>query len=347
MHVVLVGSGVLPIPPPDWGAVEKAIDGLARSLGSLGVEVTLVNQDGGGRTWKEYPFAWSVPRRIVELEPDIVHAFTPVVGARLAGSRRPYVYTSHSRHWNGAEGWRERLGFRLERRACAHAQRTFALSAAVAARMASFRPAPDPSRIRIVPNGIDTARFAPDWASREGKRVLGVGAIHPRKDWALAVEVMKGLPGSRLTLVGPIQDEGYARQLRSVPGLAGRLTLTGAVDEATLARHYATSDVLLHPSPSELQSISVLEALSSALPVVGTDVLSSEVESGEDGFLVPAALPEPEKVLRWREQLTALLSDASYRRSLAETARTKAVARYDWGVVGRQTLAVYRELTPA
>lgn len=345
MRVALVGSGVLPVPPPDWGAVERAIDGLSRGLRALGVEVVIVNRDGGGQSWREYPFALSVPRRLRGERPALVHAFTPVVANRLLLSGVPFIYTSHSRHWTGASGARERLGFFLERRSCAGAVRTIALNATVASRMQEARPRTPAGRIRIIPNGVDLHLFAPLWDSRRGNRFLGVGAIHPRKRWELAVHVLARLPGAHLTLVGPWSDPAYARGLLATPGLEGRLVLTGPVPDAELARLYAVSDVLLHPSVSELQSITVLEALASGLPILGTDVLSCEVPVPEAGLLLPAGIPPREQVERWASFAGELLSDPSRRRKMGEAARRWAEGHYGWDQVARATLDLYREVT--
>ncbi len=344
MRVVLIGSGVLPIPPRDWGAVERAIDGLSRGLRSLGVDVLIMNRDGGGQSWKEYPFALGVPRRLRGLPRDIVHVFTPVVANRLLLAGERFVYTSHSRHWTGASGARERFGFWLERRACARATRTVALNGAVATSMRGTRPPTRPDRLRVIPNGVDLDRFAPRWDARQGNGLLGVGAIHPRKRWELAVRMLERLPGAHLTLAGPWPDPSYARRLLATPGSEGRLALTGPVGDAALARLYAENDLLIHPSVSELQSITVLEAMASGLPVLGTDVLSSEVPDPDVGQLLPRELSADEQVERWAALALELLADSPRRRRMGEAARRRAEEHYGWGQVAKATLDLYREV---
>ena len=259
MDVLLIGSGVLPIPPPGWGAVEKAIDGLARGLRESGIHVEVLNRTYSQHPRDEYRFALEVPDLLRERSYDVAHASTPVVGNALLLRGFSYVYTSHSRHWWGARSPTERLGFHLEKRACAGARRVIALSSAVAERMSRVRP-PTPSRnVRVIPNGVDTELFRPDWSSRTGRRILGVGAIHPRKRWHLAARVVREIPQAELVLVGPVQDPKYARDLERWIGAPGRLTLTGEIPEADLALQFARSDVYFHPSGSELLSLAVLE----------------------------------------------------------------------------------------
>jgi glycosyltransferase involved in cell wall biosynthesis len=344
VRVVLLGSGVLPIPPPGWGAVERAIDGLARALELQGVEVEIVQRSGKGRPRDEYRFALALPRMLRGKRWDVLHASTPVVANRLLLRHVPYVYTSHSRHWTGAQGLSQRWGFHLEKRACAGALRAVALTPEVADRTRRARPGTRVDRIRVIPNGVDLERFGPEWSVRHGQQVLGVGAVHPRKRWHLAVAALRDLPDLYLTIVGPIQDPAYARRLQELIGGPGRLNLTGEVSAEELRRRYASSDVLLHPSGSELLSISVLEALASALPVVGTSILSEEVPQGVAGVLVPETLADAPKVEAFKAALSSVLADDGRRHDLSLGARRIAEERYGWSAVARAVVAMYEEL---
>lgn len=344
MRVVLLGSGVLPVPPSGWGAVERAIDGLARGLRSLDVEVQIVQRIGSGRPIDEYRFALALPKMLREERGDVLHASTPVVANRLLLSGVPFVYTSHSRHWNGVQGLRQSWGFYLEKRACARALRTVALTPEVAQLMCRVHPSARRDRVRVIPNGVDPAFFRAEWAVRFGRQVLGVGAVHPRKRWHLAARAVKDVPGATLTIVGPIQDRAYADTVVRAGGGEERVVLAGEVPEADLQRRYAVSDVLLHPSGSELLSITVLEAMASSLPVVGTTVLQDEVPSGSAGWLVDERLPIDHKVAGFRDAVQTLLADEERRKTMGEAGRRLIEERHAWPKVAEATLAVYREL---
>lgn len=344
MRVVLVGTGSLPIPPPGWGAVERAIDGLARSLRALNVEVDIVHQVGKGGRWDEYRFALKVPKLLKGRSWDILHVSTPVVASVLRERGIPFVYTSHSRHWSGTQGLSQRWGFYLEKRACARARRTIALTPEVAQRMLKVHPRPRAEQIRVIPNGVDLERFRPDWDTRHGTQILGVGAVHPRKRWHLAARAIHDLPGATLTIVGPIQDAEYAAGLDAQAGGGHRVSLPGEVSEVELLHRYASADMLVHPSGSELLSISVMEAMASSLPVVGTSILQEEVPNGEAGVLVPEEGSPTQQVLALQEALRGLLDSRVRRLTLGEGARKVAEQRYGWDQVAKRTLAMYEEL---
>jgi starch synthase len=342
MRVLLLGAGMLPIPPPGWGAVERAIHGLAGGLGALGIDVAVVNEVVGGRLG-EYRFAARVGRRLKAERWDILHASTPVVANYMGLTGRDYVYTSHSRHWFGTSRATERWGLWLERRAVRRARRVIALTPAVAQRMSQGRASGKADRVRVIPNGIRVADFGPRWEARTGTELIGVGAVNRRKRWHVAAKAVSGIPGAHLTLAGPLQDPVYAEELRHLAAPA-RLDLVGEVSDAALRDLYARSDVFLLTSGSELMSIAVMEAMASALPVVGTAALAGLVTEGVTGFLVDEPRGEEPLVAETRERLTRLLEDGALRRKLGEQGRKRAMEEWDWSEVARRVRDLYSEL---
>ena len=331
---------MLPIPPEGWGAVEKAIFQLSTALRTLGAETEIVNRPGHGRSLDEYRFALRLGSFLRGRSWDVLHASTPVVANRISQLGHPFVYTSHSRHWFGTQGITERWGLHLERRAVRRAVRTIALTPEVAQAMREGVPGVEPSRLQVIPNGVDTSRYVPRPAERTGLRVLGVGAIHPRKRWHVGIGAFAQVPEAQVTLVGPVQDPAYAAELRRKAGGAS-LTLAGEVPEAELCRLYGISDVFFLPSGSELMSLAAMEALSSGLPVVGTSVLSGVVDADRNGLLVP----EPQDLAQLEKDLgsalRSLLTDQSLRTRLGAAGREKAVSTWDWTVIAKATLALY------
>ncbi|MEZ0238371.1 MAG: glycosyltransferase family 4 protein [Methylophilaceae bacterium] len=115
------------------------------------------------------------------------------------------------------------------------------------------------ARIRVIPNGIDPARFsaAPDTAT--AKRMLGLqdklvlGFTGFLRDWhgldGVIDLIARDADAARHLLVigdGPARAtlEAQARRL----GIADRLTITGIVGRGDIARHVAAFDVALQPA---------------------------------------------------------------------------------------------------
>lgn len=338
MRVLLVGTGVLSIPPVGYGGVERTIDEYAHALRSAGHEATVVNRIRHGRSVDEYLFALDLPSLLRDISADVVHASTPVVANRLAMLGLPFVYTSHSRHWFERRGLRERFGFWLERRAVRRAAATVALTDRLRREM-EHRVRPGGS-IATIPIGVDTERFRPDWTLRRGQVALGVGVVRPFKRWELAARALQG-SGWTFRLVGPTPDAEYAAGLRS---LGPHVELLGEVPATDLENEYARADVLVHPSRVEVLAGAVLQGLSAGLPVLGADPVSALLTQGETGWTAPESASPSEVEQFLRGKLDELRRDPGTLRRMGEAARRSAQERFAWPRVVEQHVALYKSL---
>lgn len=333
MKVVLVGAGMIPIPPPGYGAVEKHIWNLAQALKARGHEVRIVNKVFGEESKDEYRFAFWARREVAREPYDVLHLHTPGVATIFSamGPRR-FVYTTHSRHWAGAKGAGEKLGFWLERRAVANAAEAIAVSRFVAQQVERTT--------HVVPNGVDVERYAPLVGARTGHRIVGLGEVAEHKQWHVAAAAVRDLDAT-LRIVGPIRDIAYAKRVEELG--AGRVTLLGALDEAELTRALGESDAMMHPSVSESFGMAVVEGMSSGLPVIASDMLSFLVQHGKEGYLIPTKGTDEERIRRAREHLGALLADPAARARMGAVARESAVRGYSWASVAERVEKVYEK----
>jgi polysaccharide biosynthesis protein PelF len=209
----------------------------------------------------------------------------------------------------------------------------------------------DPSRTRVVPNGVDVERFRPLRAARprEPRPVLGfLGRVVPIKDVKGFIQAVKGVvahrPDVEAWIVGPTsEDESYAAEcvrFAATLGLEGRVRFAGFQP----AEHVLSSlGLLVLTSMSEGLPLVVLEAFASGLPVVATDVgacrelvegrTPADRALGRAGAVVPIA--DPEATAR---AALALLSDGRRWRE----AQRAAVRRVDAYYTERQVVDAYR-----
>ena len=120
---------------------------------------------------------------------------------------------------------------------------------------------------------------------------------------------------------------GYLATIRhelETAGLEERFTLTGEVFDMPL--RYRELDLAVVPSRSEGQSLVVLEAWASGVPVIATRSggPADMIEDGVNGLLVPPADP-----LALADALRRLIEDASLRRRLSEAGRQTVEKRFD------------------
>lgn len=341
MHIVLVGTGVLPIPPTGYGGVERTIAELGEALRAAGEQVTILNEVRHGRSTDEYWFARGLPRKIRELGPEVVHASTPVVANRLALAGIPYVYTTHSRHWFEQSAWSHRWGLWLERRAVRRSAAPVALTDRLRAEIARRVPTAD-GALRVIPIGVDPARFRPDWAARTGHRAIGLGVVRPFKRWELAAAALRGT-GFSLRILGPSPDPEYAARVRA----AGEgVEILGEVSEADLLKALGESDLMLHPSRVELLAGAVIQGLASGLPVLGAGPVADLVEPGT-GACAPEGATEEQIVAFLRARALEYGADPARRRADGTAARAVAERRFSWARVAEAHVAMYREVARA
>lgn len=146
------------------------------------------------------------------------------------------------------------------------------------------------SPIAVVSNGIDTERFTPGGATSElidtdGPVVLFVGRFVEGKRPQLAVEafakVTESNPDAELYLCGegPLREE--LEQRAAELGVREEVTFLGQVHYEEMPNVYRSADALVLPSRAEGVPRTIMEALSSGVPVVSSDLPQVRSAFGE------------------------------------------------------------------
>jgi phosphatidylinositol alpha-mannosyltransferase len=190
----------------------------------------------------------------------------------------------------------------------------------------------------VVPNGVHIAKYAgalpmPGWPG-EGGAIGFVGRVDEARKgldvlFAALPLIRREHPGVRVLVAGPgkIDDPPEG------------VTVLGRVSDADKARLLASVDVFAAPNiGGESFGIVLLEAMAAGAPIIASDLdaFARVLEDGALGQL--AAVGDP---MALAAGCAALLSSPARREELRTAAR-HAVARYDWSVVSREVLRVYR-----
>lgn len=210
----------------------------------------------------------------------------------------------------------------------------------------------DPSRLRVIANGIDLARFAGlEQAADDARPTMAlIGRVVPIKDvktFIAAAHVLRErIPDLRAQILGPLdEDEDYAAECRALVaalGLEGTVEFLGAVD---VARHFPDIHVAVLTSLSESQPLVLLEAGAAGVPFVATNVGSCReiIEGRSDesprlgagGIVTPLVAPEA-----IAEAVGALLGDHARRRAAGAALRARVEAHY----TSAKAAGAYRDL---
>jgi colanic acid/amylovoran biosynthesis glycosyltransferase len=256
-------------------------------------------------------------------------ALAGFVIARLTGL--PYSFTAH-----GSDLHRRRamLGAKV-------AEAAFVATVSHANRRLILRECGErfAGKVHVVRAGVDTSAFAPNGGRPTGPlRILCVGTLHEVKGQAHLIEACRLLHvhGVELTcrLVGDGPDRRRLAGRIAEAGLDGRVVLAGARTSPEVAAELAAADVLVAPSvPTrdgrrEGLPVVIVEALSSGVPVVASD-LSGIPELVEDG--VTGLLTAPGNAAGLAAALRRLHDDPALRRRLGAAGRRRVLTEFDLG----------------
>ncbi|WP_232664327.1 glycosyltransferase family 4 protein [Pseudonocardia sp. TRM90224] len=229
----------------------------------------------------------------------------------------------------------------LMRLAMAPAKRVVAVWTAGQKVLESVLPA---GKVELVDNGVPLAA-PPVEETHEPPRILYVGLLTPRKgvlDLAEASRILKerGVD-HELRLLGGTPDEGPDAETAVRDHLPEWTKLLGTREPGEMAAEYAQADIFCLPSWWEAMPLSVLEAMSSGLPVVATDVgdIARAVEHGRTGTVVPPKDPE-----RLADALEKLIRDPQARRRMGEAGRERVEHHFSADVTAERLHRLYLQV---
>ncbi|MEM6333714.1 MAG: glycosyltransferase [Planctomycetota bacterium] len=324
----------------------------------------------------DLPLAARIAAALAHHRVDLVHAhqYTPFFYTSVARRLRPFrshppvLFTEHGRHYPDTRKLKRVLANRLLLRPD---DRVTAVGQFVRHALHDNEGIPR-HRVQVIHNGIDPARFDPGplgsaqrAAARAAARqafqhiaaesnkpadltdatpvVLQVARFHPVKDHATAIHAFAlmhdRLPDARLVLVGDGDDRPTLEQAAWDQGVADHTLFAGVRDDVHALMPGA--DVFLLSSLSEGISVTLLEAMAAALPVVATDVGGNPevVAHGHTGLLAPrrdaAALAD---------HLHRLLTSTDLRHTLAAQAPARCRDKFHQTRMHREYDTLYHAM---
>lgn len=283
---------------------------------------------------------------------DVLHChhYSPFVYGRIAAllnRRVKLLYTEHGRLSDAPPPWKRRLINPILARfdgpivAVSHDLRDYMISARFPAK-----------RVNVIHNGI-AAGSAPSPIQRGiARRQLGIGddtfaiatvaRLDPVKDLHTMLDafalVRRDISNARLFLVGDGPERDWLTARAARPDLAGSVTFAGY--RSDVQTFLTAADLYVNSSISEGISLTILEAMAAALPVVATEVGGTpEIVDGATGVLVPSRDPA-----RLASAIIGLGIDHRRRERLAAAARRRVEAQFTIERMIDQYARTYRRL---
>jgi len=208
-----------------------------------------------------------------------------------------------------------------------------------------------PSRVHVIPNGVDLTRLSPQPSWRTAVRaelglaeeqfvVLSVGRLIPEKDHATLLQAFRltvdRLPQARLLLAGdgPLREQ-LERSLIELK-LQGRVRFLGT--RLDVDRLYQAADLFVLSSLREGLPVSLLEAMACEVPVIAS-AIPQHREVIKDGAM--GRLFSPQQPQRLAEAIRDLLQHPLEAKQMAQQARTTVVERFSAQAVAQQLQKLY------
>ena len=213
--------------------------------------------------------------------------------------------------------------------------------------------------VEIIPNGIqfwDASSYRsergsiltelfPDFLDSD-YILLWFSRFHPKKGLHLLIdafaEVAPDFPQARLLAAGLPQNASYlAEQMERVQqlGLQDRIRITSGYTGEEGRKLLGVADIFVQPSYEEGFSIAILEAMTSALPILITDRCHlPETESRSAGIEVSASVDGLTAGLR-----TLLALSRSDLADMGQCALDWVQTEFTWSMIGRKLITVYRK----
>lgn len=352
----------------DYAGAERVQDVLALQLRRHGFEVGFACIKPGRfaamRQAREAPLfevrmrsrfdllaVWKLSRLIRRSGYALVHTHTPraaLVGcpaAALAGV--PVVHHMHSQtSCEIGQRWLTLMNAAVERISVYRAHSLIPVSASLERHM--LGKGYPRAKFRLVPNGVATrGELRP---LREKPAAWTVGALalfRPRKGLEVLLDALARLRAQgapvRLRAVGRFQSAEYEQQIAR---RTAELGLQDAVDwigfRQDVLHELSQMDLFVLPSLiSEAMPMSILEAMSIGVPVIGTrvDGITDLIRDGENGALV-----EPGDAEDLARTIAALISCAATRSRLRTAAQRSQREMYSDESMAAGVADVYREV---
>jgi D-inositol-3-phosphate glycosyltransferase len=249
-------------------------------------------------------------------------------------------------------------------------------------------------QLPVIPLGVDAGQFQPGdktkarlWCKLPDDHVIflyvGRFDISYKMDLFPLIlmfsRMLAGISDKKVTLVlaGDDVATNLAPRLRSFGedlGIADNFQVRPNITNDEKRQLYASADVFVSPTDNvqETFGISIIEAMSAGLPVIGSDWSGyrETIEHGKTGFLAPtywtdcvdsvcrsAMLRRPMEVHRKLAEAISvdlkslsgyvdlLLKNPSLRREMGEAARKRVLNYYDWPVIIRSYEELWADLS--
>lgn len=211
------------------------------------------------------------------------------------------------------------------------------------------------TKIRVIPMGIDAKMFSKKnpkkpYKYSNNKLLLFVGRLSDQKGLQYLIDAMADIlkhdSNAKLLVIGegPYKEDLIERAINR--GVKNNIEFLGAIQHSNLPFFYNIADIFIMPSLSndtgtESLGLTLIEAMASRCPVIGTDVggIPNLIKNGRNGILV--AQKEPKQLA---SVIIALLKSPIKRKKIGDNAALSVRNKYSWGKISEHFIGLYNKI---
>jgi len=207
-----------------------------------------------------------------------------------------------------------------------------------------FSDSADWIRLEVVHCGVDVASYVMSSPRPRAKALLFAGRLASEKGIPVLFKSLELLRRAgydfELTLVGDGEQRAALMQLGKQLGIADRILFAGYTSQRVICEHLTRSDVFVLPSFIEGIPVSLMEAMASGVPVIGTYVggVVELVDNGETGQVVSPGDPNA-----LRDAIARYFDSYELREKVSRNGREKVAADFDLHTQVNRLAALFKE----
>ena len=311
MKITQVTPGLIEIPPKGWGAIEKIIWNYDLELSKLGNETNISYLND------------------IDVSSDIIHIHVANLALEAYERGIPYIFSLHDHHvvqyGKESELYRQNLD----------AIKKSIISFTHAEFLVDYFDTTD--KLFYLSHGVDTKKFIPKDLTRKEHKLLCLAnngfannQSEDRKGFRFAIEAAKTLD-LPITVVGPKNNENFFNSNKDLLDYDKLTVINTNPDEDEIISILQEHSIFIHPSILEAghPNLTILEALSSGLPVIGTYSGSQKL----DGLI--STVRDSNEIVN---SLNYVIDH--YEELVNKTQETKL--KYDWSIITKRLFDMYR-----
>lgn len=201
----------------------------------------------------------------------------------------------------------------------------------------------------FIPTGVDLSRFKVSPILRDRKVITFVGRIEKSSSWKgieqlllAMVVVLKKVPDAKLELVGGGDALEHYKSRAIELGIEKNVIIAGPKYEDDLVEVYKNTTVVVLPSTSDSEAFSVtlVEAMASGRPIIGTKIGGTPqvIQDRNNGLLV-----SPMDPIALAEAILSVISDYSFAQEMGTNGANQS-ENFSWEIQTQKYQGLFQKV---